>query len=263
MTERNVSFRRVAAMEAVRDFYDHQDPPEGRLSLLAHGRGRSLREAVLEPLYQLRDAALGDLAGRRVLELGAGYGAESVELAVRGARVCALDFAPARLALAPRLAEAAGVELSCVAGDCHRLPFDDSSFELVYGNAVLAHLDRARALSEVRRVLKPGGRLVLVEPLEAHPLLRLYRRRLGRGGVVAYMGWDELDADHLGGGYSLTAHGLASPLLLIPAALGHHGRFWRGAARLLNHLDAWFFRREPRLRRRGWVCLAVYDGIAP
>ena len=57
-----------------------------------------------------------------------------------------------------------------------RLDFPDATFDLVIGYGILHHLDADVALSEIRRVLKPGGRVLLQEPLADHPLLRLFRR---------------------------------------------------------------------------------------
>lgn len=243
----------------VRRFYDHEALPGGELGGLTFGRGLGLRNAILAPLEVLRSTALGPLARRRLLELGGGYGEEAVELARRGAEVTLLDFAVARLRQAPARAAAAGVEIACLAADCHHLPLRDSSFDLLYGNAVLAHLERGPALSEARRVLRPGGRLVLIEPLDSHPLLGLYRRLLQRGEVARYMGWAELDGDHLGAGYRLEPLGLTAALLLVPAALGLRGGFWRGLAGLAHRLDDWLFARSHWARRHAWICLAVYD----
>jgi SAM-dependent methyltransferase len=58
------------------------------------------------------------------------------------------------------------------------LPFADASFDGVWGNAVLHHLDADRAGAELRRVLRPGGLAVFCEPWGGNPFLQLARRRL-------------------------------------------------------------------------------------
>jgi SAM-dependent methyltransferase len=246
--------------DRAKEFFGRERSPDGDLGRLAHGRGLGLRRAVLS-LEVLRDRALGGIAGKRLLEIGAGYGEELIGFTRSGARAVGLDFALTRLAQIPGRAGEAGVAVAAVAGDCHRLPFPDRSFDVVYGNAVLAHLERGRALAEVRRVLRPGGRLILCEPLDRHPLLKLYRRCLrSREGVVAYLDYAELDSDHLGGGYELRPVGLTSAALLPLAALGVDGAPWRGLARLLNHLDTLLFAKSSWARRHAWVCLARYRG---
>ncbi len=81
---------------------------------------------------------------------------------------------------APRRAN--GTAVDCVAADAERLPFADGSFDRIWGNAVLHHLDLARAVREVRRVLAPGGVAVFCEPWGENPVLTWARRRLHYAG---------------------------------------------------------------------------------
>lgn len=59
--------------------------------------------------------------------------------------------------------------------DAHNLPFRAGSFDAVFGGHILHHLDYDRALSEIRRVLRPGGVLVFVEPMDCNPVGWLVR----------------------------------------------------------------------------------------
>jgi SAM-dependent methyltransferase len=119
---------------------------------------------------------LGLVAGLDVLDLGCGHGMAAVLLARRGARVTALELSGGYLAETARRAEANGVRLALVQADGQRLPFADASFDRVWGNAILHHLDLNRAAAEVRRVLRPGGRAVFCEPWGDNPLLSWVRR---------------------------------------------------------------------------------------
>ncbi len=121
---------------------------------------------------------LGEVAGLRVLDFGCGHAMASVVLARRGARVTALDLSGGYLAEAGRRAEANGVTVDLVQADGQRLPFAVGSFDRVWGNAVLHHLDLRRAAGELRRVLRPGGLAVFCEPWGENPLLEWARRRL-------------------------------------------------------------------------------------
>ncbi len=108
--------------------------------------------------------AAGRLDGLRVLEVGSGDGAFAVEAARRGALVTGVDPDPAMLAAAAARARAAGVDLHLGDGRAERLPFADSSFDLVFTVAVLCFVaDADAAIREMARVLRPGGRLVLGE----------------------------------------------------------------------------------------------------
>jgi SAM-dependent methyltransferase len=60
-------------------------------------------------------------------------------------------------------------------GDAHNMPFPDKSFDVVAGRSILHHLDFDRALHEITRVLRPGGRAIFVEPLGDNPAGKLIR----------------------------------------------------------------------------------------
>ncbi|HEY0427324.1 MAG TPA: class I SAM-dependent methyltransferase [Pyrinomonadaceae bacterium] len=117
----------------------------------------------LEYLYHL----LGDAAGKLVLDYGCGAGDNSVLIASHGARVVGVDISPELIELAEkRLAAhdlAANAEFRV--GSAHALPLADESIDVVFGNAILHHLDLKLASKEVFRVLKKGGRALFLEPV--------------------------------------------------------------------------------------------------
>ena len=106
--------------------------------------------------------ALGHEPGRyeRALEIGAGTGYFSLNLLRAGVvgEAVATDISPGMLAKLRRSAEELGVSVETAACEAADLPFEDDSFDLVFGHAVLHHLpDLADGFREFRRVLKPGG----------------------------------------------------------------------------------------------------------
>src|SRR5437588_8529870 len=78
-------------------------------------------------------AALGDVAGLRVLDFGCGHGMASVVLARRGAHVTAFDLSPGYVSEAQRRAAANDVAIEFLVADGQRLPFADASFDRVWG----------------------------------------------------------------------------------------------------------------------------------
>ena len=60
--------------------------------------------------------------------------------------------------------------------DANNLTFPDESFDIVYGGAILHHLDIEKTLNHIHRVLKPGGRILFTEPLNINPIFRIYRK---------------------------------------------------------------------------------------
>ncbi len=121
--------------------------------------------------------ALGSLGGREILEVGCGQGELTVWLALQGAKVRARDVSPRMIEVARRLAQRRGMEgrIGFDVGPGEMLPYEDSQFDLVFGHDVLHHMDLTRAIAEVRRVLKTGGRAVFAEPLGHNPILNRYR----------------------------------------------------------------------------------------
>src|SRR5689334_7058566 len=153
-------------------FHDRQ--AAGRASAFADAeRFRFTDDSYLDHETWIRPALdqLGPLAGKDVLDFGCGHGMAAVVLARRGARVTAFDLSEGYLSEAARRAAANAVRLDLVQADGERLPFADASFDRVWGNAVLHHLDLAVAGRELFRVLRPGGVAVFCEPWGENPLL--------------------------------------------------------------------------------------------
>ncbi|MGW4962568.1 class I SAM-dependent methyltransferase [Nonomuraea sp. NPDC004186] len=104
-------------------------------------------------------ALVGDVAGRRILDAGCGSGPLSAALRDRGAVVTAIDSSAGMLALArQRLGDDANLQVADLSDP---LPFADGAFDDVVASLVLHYLeDWGPALAEIRRVLRPGGRLI-------------------------------------------------------------------------------------------------------
>jgi len=127
----------------------------------------SLYEDVFEPLTQsFSEAAIEALAPdprSRVLDSGAGAGGAALELARRGHSVTAIDASPAMVARIKARASAAGLMIDALAMDGQDLAFSDASFDAALSVlGVILFPDAVRGLSELRRVVRPGGRIALI-----------------------------------------------------------------------------------------------------
>jgi SAM-dependent methyltransferase len=102
---------------------------------------------------------LGDVSGRRVLEIGCGGGQNSIVLSSWGASCVGIDPSSAQLVHANRLARERGLDVKFATGIAEDLgDFGDSSFDLVLSSFAFDYVaDLAQAYSEAWRVLKPGG----------------------------------------------------------------------------------------------------------
>jgi ubiquinone/menaquinone biosynthesis C-methylase UbiE len=119
----------------------------------------------------------------RALELGCGTGIFTRQFAATGAHMIAIDVSPELLAIAAEK-ECDGA-IAYRIDDAESMSFDNASFDAVVGSSVLHHLHIDQALLEIRRVLKPGGRLAFAEPNMMNPQIvferstPLVRRWLG------------------------------------------------------------------------------------
>lgn len=133
-------------------------------------------EACTAPENRLIMKKLGDLTGKKILEVGAGLGEASVYFAKKGAEVTASDISNGMLNVSQRLAEKFGVKIEIKQCSADNLDFPDDSFDFVYEANTLHHVNLEAALIEAKRVLKPGGILVSWDPLAHNPLINIYRK---------------------------------------------------------------------------------------
>jgi SAM-dependent methyltransferase len=115
----------------------------------------------------LRDGAV---AGRRVLEVGAGSGRDALALARAGAIAVVLDYSPASLELVQRQAREQGIPVGLVRADALAMPFRDGAFDVVFHQGLLEHFrDPRPLLDENARVTARGGRVIVDVPQTFHP----------------------------------------------------------------------------------------------
>jgi SAM-dependent methyltransferase len=187
---------------------------------------------------------LGDIAGRRVLEIGCGAAQCSRWLRAHGADAVGLDLSMRQLQHSVRidLDKTGGVPLVC--GSATALPFADETFDLAFsafgGLSFTVHL--AAALGEARRVLRPGGTLVfsVVHPVRwmfpddpgprGLTVIRSYFDRtpyveLDPAGTPSYVEPHHTLADWVS---AITASGLVVESLTEPAWPRDHERVWGG-----------------------------------
>jgi SAM-dependent methyltransferase len=166
---------------ALAEYYDRFWQPDNRAAQEEHDFHSFQRSLDRALDWVLREG--GGLALKIVLEIGPGRGRDTEAFARGGARIVALDVSTRSLELARERLRGAGFadRIFCVVGDAARMPFRDRAVDLTFSRFVIAHIDTDALGPELARVLRPGGRAVLVEPLAGNPFVRLYRR-LARSG---------------------------------------------------------------------------------
>ncbi len=178
------------------------------------------------------------------LDAGCGTGFLSLELAARGHRVSGIDFAPAMLAAARRKAAAQRLSVHFEEGDAEQLPFPPGSFDLVISRHVLWTLPHpGAAIDEWIRVLRPGGRLAIVDGAQYNEAVAPPQRENAR-----------TSAEYAAIGDQLPFYG-GRPREEIEAVLTKHGLVNVAGDPLLDLVAAQTRRmveegREPRPRQR-------------
>jgi SAM-dependent methyltransferase len=120
---------------------------------------------------------MGDLKGKRILDIGAGLGESSVYFAMQGADVTYNDLSPEMAHFAERLAAIHGVRLSTLILPAESAGDMGENFDFVYIANTLHHVrDRDAVFAGIRRALRPGGWFFSWDPLAYNPIINIYRK---------------------------------------------------------------------------------------
>jgi SAM-dependent methyltransferase len=178
--------------ESEESFHDHWATTLNVDELLVHETFEAA--TAVENQYALNQ--LGDLKGKRLLDLGCGAGEAAVYFALKGADVTACEISSKLVEVVKKLAGRFNVNVNILKMEAEQLTFPDESFDLVYGNGVLHHVCLEPALTEVHRILKRGGTAVFIEPLAYNPAIKVYRRlaKLVRTPMEAPLTFKDIDA---------------------------------------------------------------------
>jgi SAM-dependent methyltransferase len=161
--------------------------PQKRLEVEAKYHDRLFAEQNSDMVYNLPippiamehlKTLLGCLEGKTVVEIGCGIGEELITLASKGADVWGIDISRKAIErCCQRISDtpfASRIHLEV--SDVHNLHFPDSFADIIFGNAILHHLDLEVVRDEIHRCLKPGGKAVFAEPLGHNVFINFFRK---------------------------------------------------------------------------------------
>jgi ubiquinone/menaquinone biosynthesis C-methylase UbiE len=138
---------------------------------------RDYFEACTAPENRYILQHLGDVSGKKLLDLGCGAGENSVYFAKKGAICIASDYSQGMVEVALNLAEKNNVQIEGAIVNAMAIDFADNSFDIVYAANLLHHLpDPKTCIQEMHRILKPGGKACFWDPLKHNPIINIYRR---------------------------------------------------------------------------------------
>lgn len=159
-------------LEVEREFHDAWAESEDIDAIDVRGSN----EVCTAPEMRYITARLGDLRGKRLLDVGCGLGEASVYFAMQGADVTSSDLSQGMLDAASRLAAKNGVSVRqhLASAEDMRLP-PDARFDVIYAGNLLHHVDIDATLRRIRPHLADGGVLVTWDPLAYNPAINVYR----------------------------------------------------------------------------------------
>jgi len=127
-------------------------------------------------------ALSGPVAGLDVLEVGCGLGDFSIYLSKQGAKIIGTDFSTSAIAFAQKKCASRETSASFQLADAQALPFKNESFDLIFSCECLEHVpDPKKALSEMFRLLRPNGRLILTTENYSNGMLIYWLMALIKG----------------------------------------------------------------------------------
>jgi SAM-dependent methyltransferase len=213
--------------------------------------------SVATSSFAYYDAFLkANCADKLFLEYGCGSGSRAFMLARGGAKVLGIDISDVGIKQAQEEAKKEHLTIEFRVMNAEILELPDSTFDIACGTAILHHLDIAKSLGELARVLKPHGDAIFLEPLGHNPLIQLYRKvtpQLRTPDEHPLTVKDLLEIkkqfEVVEMRYFCFTTLFAVPLRKLP--------FFFALMALLNRFDQLLFSLIPSLRKYAWIVVII------
>lgn len=196
-------------------------------------------------------------AGEWILDFGGGEGKESLNLVRRGLLVVNADLSTTQLKRARDLVQygAPDARIFYIQADAVNMPFVAGAFRILYGKAILHHLDINQAAEEIKRLLPNQGKATFAEPMAHHPLFNIARHLTPSLRTVDEHPLTEpatrsfllhFAEDHT------TVHFLTAPGAYVLRVVPGGEKLFRWAHHQLQKLDQLIFSLFPKLQKWAW-----------
>ncbi|WP_298555667.1 class I SAM-dependent methyltransferase [uncultured Algibacter sp.] len=119
---------------------------------------------------------LEDFNDKEVLEIGSYTWSFWFNKNTKPKKLTCINISEVELENGKKLAENQNFSIAHFLMDANELTFKDESFDIVFGGAILHHLDVEKSIGHIHRVLKPNGKIVFLEPLNMNPIYKIYRK---------------------------------------------------------------------------------------
>lgn len=240
---------------------DTYDVEKSKWNTLAQEKFRNIEKQILPPgedfiSFSHRSAThigvidfLGDLSDKHVLEYGCGLGQMSSLLAKNSKSVTTFDLSINSVRVTKKRAALNKVDhnIRTVVSAGERVPFADNSFDVIFGKAILHHLNVEMGWHDLYRVLKPGGKAVFIEPMGMNPILNFIRDHVpypkkNPRGADSPLIYEEIHA--WGKGFREFRYREIQLLSMLERGFGQHTKF-----QPLRRIDSFLLENLPFLGR--------------
>lgn len=213
------------------------------------------------PVFEYILPKMGELEGKRILELGTGTGGTATLLAKQGAYIVGIDLLPFRLVEAKDLTREhevdEAVDFSLM--NATQLAFPDNTFDFIISKSVLVFTEHAITAKECHRVLKPGGKAIFMENMRNHPMVWIYRKLfLKYSRELHYFSLEDIES--IGKKFEKMEH-KEFHLLSLVALFWKKGIpvtiFYRWTLQFLKFIDRNLLKIFPILKRFCWITAMI------
>ncbi len=228
-------------------------------------RDSSLREIRLGKFYLLQNDLIEryrkeiykySKKGSSVIEIGCGLDETIFSSTIESQNRYAIDISEVAIEKQKAKALEYGMRFNFFVMDAHKTEFEDSSFDLVFGSSILHHLNLEESLTELRRILKPEGKLIFFEPLGINPLINRFRNKTPELRTSDEKPFDRKDLELIRSKFkSVRFEFFDLTTLILPVIFGHH--FNKKIIPLFRKIDSLFFLINPFLKYYAWQVLIV------
>ncbi|HWP48685.1 MAG TPA: class I SAM-dependent methyltransferase [Candidatus Limnocylindrales bacterium] len=224
---------------------------------------------------------LGDLKGKRLLEIGPGQGQETLFFAKEGAQVYAVDISCKSLRLIKNISVAHEMEdltlpegpritqseqrtvnhrhITLIQANAEQLPFKEETFDRIFAQTMLMHTDFLQVARESARILRPGGIAVFMEPLRLNPLLYFYRKFRSTFKLTSPHYINLKDVEQMGSFFKTSFHREFYLTALLGICLNRERKVYQKIKQNLEYIDSWLIQWVPFLRSFCWMTVMRFE----
>jgi ubiquinone/menaquinone biosynthesis C-methylase UbiE len=227
--------------------------------------------AKIPRLKQTLNQSIGCLRGKKVLVYGCGNDCAALWFSISGSNVDAIDISPKSIENQNIIADTLNLKIRSMVMDAHNLDLPSNEYDIVYGNAILHHLELKKAIPEIYRILKPGGTAIFRDVMSGNVFIRAFRyatpfwrtpneHPLKSGDFVLFSKeFKKIITDHYilsGLPYFFFAR-MMNNILLKKARSKRRIPLHVSIYNYFDRLDEKLFALNPNLKKQAWICLLI------